>query len=343
MILHNTINGDELKEKIKECDKERTTMSFYKYANIANPQLFRDHLFYRWSFLGVLGRIYVANEGINAQLSIPTENLESFNEELSNVTFLDGVRLNYAVDDDGKSFFKLAIKVKHKIVADGLNDDLFDVSDPGEYLDVERFNTLTDDKNTVLIDMRNHYESEVGHFEGAWCPDVDTFREQLPLVVEELAGQKDKKVVMYCTGGIRCEKASAYLKYKGFKDVHHLEGGIIRYAREAKENKLTNKFIGKNFVFDERLSERITKDVIAKCHQCNASFDNHSNCKNKACNLLFIQCPKCRDQYAGTCSVRCQTIASLPEEEQRELRRGKDRGVRIFSKGRFAEGKLLGK
>jgi UPF0176 protein len=343
MILHNTINGDELKEKIKECDKERTTMSFYKYANIANPQLFRDHLFYHWSFLGVLGRIYVANEGINAQLSIPTENLESFNKELSNVTFLDGVRLNYAVDDDGKSFFKLAIKVKHKIVADGLNDDLFDVSDPGDYLDVERFNTLTDDKSTVLIDMRNHYESEVGRFEGAWCPDVDTFREQLPLVVEELAGQKDKKVVMYCTGGIRCEKASAYLKYKGFKDVHHLEGGIIRYAREAKENKLTNKFIGKNFVFDERLSERITKDVIAKCHQCNASFDNHSNCKNKACNLLFIQCPKCRDQYAGTCSVRCQTINSLPEEEQRELRRGKDRGVRIFSKGRFTKGKLYGK
>jgi UPF0176 protein len=343
MILHNTINGDELKEKIKECDKERTTMSFYKYANIANPQLFRDHLFYHWSFLGVLGRIYVANEGINAQLSIPTENLESFNKELSNVTFLDGVRLNYAVDDDGKSFFKLAIKVKHKIVADGLNDDLFDVSDPGDYLDVERFNTLTDDKSTVLIDMRNHYESEVGRFEGAWCPDVDTFREQLPLVVEELAGQKDKKVVMYCTGGIRCETASAYLKYKGFKDVHHLEGGIIRYAREAKENKLTNKFIGKNFVFDERLSERITKDVIAKCHQCNASFDNHSNCKNKACNLLFIQCPKCRDQYAGTCSVRCQTIASLPEEEQRELRRGKDRGVRIFSKGRFTKGKLYGK
>ena len=343
MILHNTINGEELKEKIKSSDEKRTTMSFYKYANIGNPQLFRDHLFYHWSFLGVLGRIYVANEGINAQLSIPTENLESFNEELSNVTFLDGVRLNYAVDDDGKSFFKLAIKVKHKIVADGLNDDLFDVSDPGEYLDVERFNTLTDDKNTVLIDMRNHYESEVGHFEGAWCPDVDTFREQLPLVVEELAGQKDKKVVMYCTGGIRCEKASAYLKYKGFKDVHHLEGGIIRYAREAKENKLTNKFIGKNFVFDERLSERITKDVIAKCHQCNASFDNHSNCKNKACNLLFIQCPKCRDQYAGTCSVRCQTIASLPEEEQRELRRGKDRGVRIFSKGRFTKGKLYGK
>jgi UPF0176 protein len=343
MILHNTINGEELKEKIKSSDEKRTTMSFYKYANIGNPQLFRDHLFYHWSFLGVLGRIYVANEGINAQLSIPTENLESFNKELSNITFLDGVRLNYAVEDDGKSFFKLAIKVKNKIVADGLNDDLFDVSKPGDYLDVERFNTLTDDKNTVLIDMRNHYESEVGHFEGAWCPDVDTFREQLPLVVEELVDQKDKTVVMYCTGGIRCEKASAYLKHKGFKDVYHLEGGIIKYARDAKENGLENKFIGKNFVFDERLNERITEDVIAECHQCKAAFDNHTNCNNKACNLLFIQCPKCAEQYAGSCSDHCQTISSLPVEEQRELRRGKDIGVRIFSKGRFAKGKLYGK
>jgi UPF0176 protein len=337
MILHNTINGEELKEKIKECDKERTTMSFYKYANIRNPQLFRDHLFYYWSLLGVLGRIYVAREGVNAQLSIPTENLESFKENLSNIFFLDGVRLNYAVDDDGKSFFKLAIKVKNKIVADGLNDDLFDVSDPGDYLDAENFNKLTDDKRTVLIDMRNHYESEVGHFQGAWCPDVDTFRDQLPLVVDELADQKDKTVVMYCTGGIRCEKASAYLKHKGFKDVYHLEGGIIKYARDAKENGLENKFIGKNFVFDERLNERITEDVIAGCHLCGEPFDDHTNCKNKACNLLFIQCPKCDEKYTGTCSTECQTIAAMPEEEQRALRKGKDIGVRIFSKGRFSK------
>lgn len=335
MKLHNTINGEELKEKIKSSNESRTTISFYKYAKIGNPQLFRDHLFYHWNPLGVLGRIYVANEGINAQLSVPTENLESYKSELANVTFLDGVRLNYAVDDDGKSFFKLAIKVKNKIVADGLNDDLFDVSKPGEYLDVEGFNKLTDDDNTILIDMRNHYESEVGHFKGAWCPDVDTFRDQLPLVTEELADQKEKTVVMYCTGGIRCEKASAYLKHKGFKDVYHLEGGIIKYARDAKTNGLQNKFIGKNFVFDERLNERITDDVIAECHQCGESFDDHTNCKNKACNLLFIQCPKCAEKYAGTCSTECQTIAALPIEEQRALRKGKDTGVRIFSKGRF--------
>ncbi len=337
MKLHNTINGEELKEKIKSSDEKRTTMSFYKYANIGNPHLFRDHLFYYWDLLGVLGRIYVAHEGINAQLSVPNHTLEEYKKELSNVTFLDGVRLNYAVEDDGKSFFKLAIKVKNKIVADGLNDDLFDVSKPGDYLDVERFNKLTDDENTILIDMRNHYESEVGHFQGAWCPDVDTFRDQLPLVVDELADQKDKTVVMYCTGGIRCEKASAYLKHKGFKDVYHLEGGIIKYARDAKENGLENKFIGKNFVFDERLNERITEDVIAGCHLCGEPFDDHTNCKNKACNLLFIQCPKCAEKYTGTCSAECQTIVALPEEEQRALRKGKDNGVRIFSKGRFSK------
>ena len=335
MKLHNTINGEVLKEQIRSSNESCTTISFYKYAQIGNPQLFRDHLFYHWSLLGVLGRIYVAHEGINAQLSVPMAHVALFKAELSNITFLDGVRLNYAVDDDGKSFFKLAIKVKNKIVADGLNDDLFDVSKPGKYLDVKGFNKLTDDEDTVLVDMRNHYESEVGHFKGAWCPDVDTFRDQLPLVVDELANQKDKKVVMYCTGGIRCEKASAYLKHKGFKDVYHLEGGIIKYARDAKANGLENKFIGKNFVFDERLNERITEDIIARCHQCGDSFDDHTNCKNKACNLLFIQCQKCADQYAGTCSTDCQTIAALPIEEQRVLRKGNDVGVRIFSKGRF--------
>ena len=335
MKLHNTINGEELKEKIQKGDEKRVTISFYKYAKIGNPQLFRDHLFYYWNPLGVLGRIYVATEGINAQLSVPSENLEDFKKEVDNIVFLRNNRLNYAVVDDGKSFFKLAVKVRKKIVADGLNDDLFDVSKPGQYLKVEEFNTLTDQEETVLIDMRNHYESEVGYFEGAWCPDVDTFREQLPLVVDELEDQKDKPIVMYCTGGIRCEKASAYLKHKGFENVYHLEGGIIKYARDAKEAGLRNKFIGKNFVFDERINERISDDIIAVCHQCGDSFDDHINCKNKACNLLFIQCPKCAEKYAGTCSEHCKTIAALPEEEQRELRKGKDNGVRIFSKGRF--------
>ncbi len=335
MKLHNTINGEELKKKIQNSRVKRTTISFYKYAKIGNPQLFRDHIYLNWNELGVLGRIYVATEGINAQISVPTSNLEKLKASMSEIDFLDGIRLNYAVEDDGKSFFKLAIKVKNKIVADGLEEDIFDITGPAEYLNVKEFNKLSENPDTIIIDMRNHYESEVGHFEGAWCPDVDTFREQLPMVVDELKDQKDKPVIMYCTGGIRCEKASAFLKHKGFEDVYHLEGGIIKYSRDAEAQGLPNKFIGKNFVFDERINERITDDIIANCHQCGEPFDDHVNCKNKACNLLFIQCPKCAEKYSGCCSEECQTIAALPEEEQRELRKGKDTGVRIFSKGRF--------
>ena len=337
MKLHNTINGEELKEKIRQSAEKRSTISFYKYAKIGNPQLFRDHLYFHWDQIGVLGRIYVAHEGINAQLSVPTKNLQKFKDTLNDIGFLVGVRLNFAADDNGKSFFKLAIKVREKIVADGLEEDILNVYQPADYLDVKSFNELTDRPETIIVDMRNHYESEVGHFKNAWCPDVDTFREQLPLVVEELKDKKDQPVVMYCTGGIRCEKASAYLKSKGFNDVYHLEGGIIKYSRDAKDKGLPNKFIGKNFVFDERLHERITDDVIANCHQCGEEFDEHVNCKNKACNLLFIQCPKCAEKYSNCCSEECQHIASLPEEKQRELRKGKDTGVRIFSKGRFKQ------
>ena len=335
MKLHNTVNGEELKEKIRQSHEPRTTISFYTYARIGNPQLFRDHLYYQWSQLGVLGRIYVAHEGINAQLSVPSPNLDAFKANLSEVSFLDGIRLNYAVEDNGKSFFKLAIKVRNKIVADGLEEDIFSIAEPAAYLNVEQFNELSEKPETIIVDMRNHYESEVGHFKGAWCPDVDTFREQLPLVVEELQDKKEQPVIMYCTGGIRCEKASAYLKHKGFSDVYHLEGGIIKYSRDAEEQGLPNKFIGKNFVFDERLNERITDDVIAHCHQCGEAFDDHVNCANKACNLLFIQCPSCAAKYNACCSEECMAIVALPEEKQKELRKGVDNGVRIFSKGRF--------
>ena len=335
MKLHNIINGAVLKERMKEDTVERTTISFYTYASIGNPQMLRDHLYYHWDRLGVLGRIYVATEGINAQLSVPTAHLDAFKDSLDQFHFLQGIRLNYAVEDDGHSFFKLAIKVRKKIVADGLEEDIFKITDPAPYLKVEEFNRITDDPETIIIDMRNHYESEVGHFQNAWCPDVDTFREQLPMVVDELKDKKDKPIVMYCTGGIRCEKASAYLKYKGFEEVYHLEGGIIKYSRDAEEQGLPNKFIGKNFVFDERINERITPDIIAHCHQCGEPFDDHINCANKACNLLFIQCPKCAEKYAQCCSGECKEIAALPEEKQKELRKGKDTGVRIFSKGRF--------
>jgi len=334
VVLHNKINSEELKRKIKESDVPRTTISFYKYHYITDPQAFRDQLYIRWNELGVLGRIYVADEGINAQLSLPTENLEAFKAHLESIDFLAGNRLNIAVEDDGKSFFKLAIKVRKKIVADGINDPEFDVTNIGTHLKAEAFNALTDRDDVVIVDFRNHYESEVGHFEKAILPDVVSFREQLPKVAEALKDQKDKPIVMYCTGGIRCEKASAYMKYKGFKEVYQLEGGIIHYANQVKEQGLKNKFHGKNFVFDERLGESISSEVIAHCHQCGALCDTHTNCANVACNLLFIQCPECKAKMQNCCSDECEHIAALPEEEQKALRKGKNFGRLVFDKGR---------
>jgi len=333
--LANKKNKEELKAEIMASAEKRLTISFYTYHPIEDPQQFRDDFYRLMDECGVLGRIYIAAEGINAQISVPYREFAHFEKAMESIPFLNGIRLNMAIEDDGKSFYVLKVKVRNKIVADGIEDPEFDPTDIGIHVNAEKFNELTSEEGTVLIDMRNHYESEVGHFEGAWCPDVDTFREQLPMVADELEDQKERKIVMYCTGGIRCEKASAYMRYKGFENVYQLNGGIINYTRQVREKGLPNKFHGKNFVFDERLEERITDDVIALCHQCGSPFDHHTNCSNKACNLLFIQCPECTEKYEGCCSDECKDIAALPEEEQKKIRKSQDSGIRIFSKGRF--------
>ncbi|WP_298485255.1 rhodanese-related sulfurtransferase [uncultured Maribacter sp.] len=335
MQLYNTLSAKERAALIEEAGKERLTISFYKYAHIENTTVFRNHLFITWNALDVLGRIYVANEGINAQLSVPAENFEAFKKHLDSISFLENVRLNIAVEQDNKSFLKLKVKVRNKIVADGLVDDTFDVTNKGIHVGAEKFNELIEDPDTVLVDMRNHYESEIGHFKNAITPDVDTFRDSLDIIEEDLKDHKeDKKLVMYCTGGIRCEKASAYYKHKGFKNVYQLEGGIIEYTRQVKDKDLENKFVGKNFVFDHRRGERISEDVIANCHQCGEPCDTHVNCANEACHLLFIQCPTCAEKMNNCCSDDCKTVHELPFEEQKKLRKGKTVSNKIFKKGR---------
>jgi len=335
MQLYNTLSAKERVSLIEEAGQERLTISFYTYAHIGNPQIFRNHLFIHWNELDVLGRIYVAHEGINAQLSIPAENFRAFKKHLDSITFLENVRLNIAIEQDNLSFLKLKVKVRKKIVADGLNDATFDVTDKGIHVGAEKFNALIEDPDTVLVDMRNHYESEIGHFKNAITPDVDTFRDSLDIIEKDLANHKeDKKLVMYCTGGIRCEKASAYYKHKGFKHVYQLEGGIIEYARQVEQKKLENKFRGKNFVFDHRRGERISEDVIANCHQCGAPCDTHENCANEACHLLFIQCERCAQKMDNCCSTACQEVHNLPYVEQKKLRRGKVVSNKIFKKGR---------
>ena len=335
MQLYNHLSAEERRGLIAQAGEERLTLSFYQYHQIENPQLFRDFLFLNWNPLEVLGRIYVAHEGINAQLSVPAPRFDAFKTFLDEIDFLQGVRLNIAVEQDNESFLKLTIKVRDKIVADGLKDSTFDVTNKGMHVNAKTFNELLNDPNTLCVDMRNHYESEIGHFEGAITPDVDTFRDSLPLIEKELAEHKaDKNVVMYCTGGIRCEKASAYFKHKGFQKVYQLEGGIIEYARQVKDQGLDNKFKGKNFVFDERRGERITEEVIAQCHQCGAPFDTHVNCANQACHLLFIQCEACQAKTQTCCSEACQEIVNLPDAEQKKRRQGTHNSNKIFKKGR---------
>lgn len=335
MQLYNKLSALERAELIDKAGKDRLTISFYKYHNIENPQVFRDHLFINWDKLEVLGRIYVSYEGINAQLSVPAENFNQFKEHLDSISFLENVRLNIAVEQDNKSFLKLKVKVRDKIVADGLNDDTFNVTDIGVHLMAEDFNKMLEDPNTVCVDMRNHYESEIGHFDGAVTPDVDTFRDSLDIIEEDLKDHKeDKNLLMYCTGGIRCEKASAYYKHKGFKNVFQLEGGIINYVRQVEEKGIENKFKGKNFVFDHRRAERISEDVVSNCHQCGEACDSHVNCENEACHLLFIQCPSCAEKMNNCCSDDCKDIAALPYEEQKALRKGKGNSNQIFKKGR---------
>jgi UPF0176 protein len=333
-VLHNRISQEELKQRLYAETEARTTISFYQYFAIPNPQEFRDLLYKQLYTLQVFGRIYVAKEGINAQISVPQTKFEALRDTLYAIPELTGIRLNIAVDDDGKSFWVLKIKVRDKIVADGIDDSAFSMEQKGKYVNAEQANELINDADTVFVDMRNHYEYEVGHFENAIEVPSDTFRDQLPMAVDMLKGKEDKNIVMYCTGGIRCEKASAFMLHNGFKNVFHLEGGIINYAKQVKESGLESKFIGKNFVFDDRLGERITDHVIASCHQCGQPCDSHTNCKNNGCHLLFIQCEACAEQYAGCCSTGCKDTIHLPVERQKELRKGIEKGQNIFNKSK---------
>jgi len=335
MQLYNKLSASERAALIDKAGKDRLTISFYQYHKIENPQLLRDKLFLEWNDLDVLGRIYISFEGINAQISVLAENFYRLKDQLDAISFLKDIRLNIAIEQNNKSFLKLKVKVRNKIVADGLNDATFDVTNKGVHLNAVEFNEMLANPDTICVDMRNHYESEIGYFDGAITPDVDTFRDSLDLIEADLKDHKeDKNLLMYCTGGIRCEKASAYYKHKGFKNVFQLEGGIIEYTRQVTSAGIENKFIGKNFVFDHRRAEKITDDVVANCHQCGVPCDTHTNCANEGCHLLFIQCKSCLEKTENTCSTDCQEVIQLSPEIQKELRKGKGNSNKIFKKGR---------
>ncbi len=303
MFLYNRVNRRELKGKADQEAFRRITVSFYRYVHIDNPAALRNTLYEQWHKLKVLGRIYIAAEGINAQCSVPEHNLDDFLLQLYSIAVFEGVQVKKAIEEKGSSFYRLTIKVKQKIVADGIRDETFDPADTGTRLDPLAFHRMAD--QAVVVDMRNRYESELGRFTNAICPDVKTFREALPKVVQLLEGKNNQNILLYCTGGIRCEKASAWLKHKGFENVYQLDGGIIEYARQIKQTGLDSKFIGKNFVFDARMAERITDDVLGSCHRCGSSCNRQANCANQPCHTLIIQCESCSNELNGCCGEKC--------------------------------------
>ena len=319
--LFNRKNKMQLREQQENEIFNRNTCSFYRYIKISNPEAMRNILYKEFSSLDILGRIYIAKEGINAQLCVPETNWDLFLRTLNLHQEFTKMFIKQAVIESNKSFLKLIVKVKNRIVADGLSEESFDSSNVGKKLNAKEFNIAMNDPDTIVVDMRNYYESEVGHFENAICPDVDTFKDSLPIVKKQLENKQDKKILLYCTGGIRCEKASAYLRHHNFKDVNQLDGGIIEYSHQIKTENINSKFKGKNFVFDYRMCEAITNDIISKCHQCESSSDTHTNCNNQACHILFIQCKNCKEIYSGCCSFECKNIAQLTIEEQRIMRK----------------------
>jgi UPF0176 protein len=324
--MYNKKSKIELNNVLEGEDFKRITCSFYRYFSIEKPISFRDDLYKNMEKLNVLGRVYIAYEGINAQVSIPENKFESFKEFIQSINGLNDLQFKVAVVE-GKSFIKLKILVRDEIVAYKVPEGSYNMKNTGTHLRPLDFHKSIKKKNSIVVDMRNYYESEVGKFKNAIIPDAHFSKELLPKVAKILEKEKDKKIHLYCTGGIRCEKASSYLIKKGFKEIYQLEGGIIQYAHDIKNSKLESEFIGKNFVFDDRMGERVTDDIISFCHQCKNPSDGHKNCKNDACHLLFIQCDNCAERYLDCCSEDCMNFTLLDNVLRKKLKKDKNKKV----------------
>jgi UPF0176 protein len=328
--LANHFSREEAVKKLSAEPFKRQTVSFYRYVILENPDSLRDELFISWSKLGVLGRVYLSNEGINAQINVPVPNLEAFRALIDSSPYFKDVPFKYAIEEPAASFWKLMIKVRKQIVADNLPRGTYDITNVGKHLNAEEFNNEIE-KGAIVVDMRNKYESDIGKFSNAITTDTQRFSDELQEVVEKLSDKKGEKVLLYCTGGIRCEKASAFLKHKGFEDVSQLYGGIINYKHEIEEKKLESKFIGKNYVFDGRMAEAVTDDVIGKCFTCKSPADSYDNCSSDLCHALFIQCASCKEKMLGACSAECRAVTVLPVEEKVVMRKGRKATFKVLS------------
>lgn len=341
-------------------------LSLYNYTDLAARELppLRKRLTERWSALDVLGRIYIAQEGINAQLILPAANVDAFVDSFPQLFARDQLNYGAVYEYDAHEaaarvrqlFEKLDIRIRNQIVADGFHNGHLDLSDSGAALPPDQWHRKLQQRNanananadvdagtntnananadttTLVLDVRNFYEHEIGRFDGATRIMVDTFRDTFDAVDEILEhhkaahdGQPPHEVMMYCTGGIRCEKVGAYLKqHKGIDAIHKLQGGIVKYQQFLKAHpEEQSLFKGKNFVFDQRCvvgvddqgrrlsAEDVTADVLGKCFQCGVPCNVHTNCSNGMCGGLILQCASCRVESYGACSPACKEQAII--------------------------------
>ncbi|KAF9084818.1 hypothetical protein BGX23_010189 [Mortierella sp. AD031] len=334
--------------------KDYVTLSYYQFRPIPEDDLLKIQYYFLTDLraMDVVGRIYVSAEGINAQISCPKDRVDSFKSYYStHWPIFDKIRFNPAMSE-GKAFKKLHVRIRGQLVADGIDNSTFDLYNEPTYLTPEEWhNELTSHKTPpILIDMRNHYESSIGHFENAIRPDVTTFRENVDAMLDICKGKEDQEIYMYCTGGIRCTRSGALLKSNGFKSVKMLQGGVTAYGRYIQDQRqkqaaeagagadvknensdettvavggpeaVKSIYKGKNFTFDKRLGEPITDEVLAQCHICGAACDTYSNCSNMACNLLMISCPACQQKHQGTCgSGSCVEMVQELNEKQKKI------------------------
>lgn len=305
--LYNTISRKILKENNKNKKKKYMIISFYKYFSIVNTTKFRNFIYKFFNNLNILGRIYISSEGINAQISVPEKNYKKMKYFLIkfNNNFKD-IHFNHCIENKDNAFWLLSVKVRKKIVADNLYIPNLDYKKKGIYIDPIHVNKIIHEKNVIFIDIRNRYEYEVGHFIRSINFSCNTFREQLQELINYIQKlKKNKKIVMYCTGGIRCEKATSLLIHFGFKKIYQIQGGILNYVNKIRKKNLKSYFKGINFVFDARISEKITHDILGKCYNCGIAYNKYLNCKNSKCNLLFIQCISCNTNFNKYCSKKC--------------------------------------
>lgn len=286
--------------------KPYCVLLYYCYTPIENPEQFRDEHHRLCLDLNLLGRIIVAPEGLNGTLSGLVDDCAEYMRIVKADPRFSA--LEFKVDEsETHTFQKLNVRLKAEIVNSDLPVD--PLKQTGVHLEPEEFKRLKNDPDVVVVDMRSNYEHAVGKFKGAITFNMENLRE-LPEHIHEIEHLKDKKIITYCTGGIKCEKASAYLLSQGFENVYQLHGGIIKYGIEANGED----FDGKCYVFDNRLAvdvNQVNPTVISTCYRCGKHNDRIVNCASPACNNHVVLCEECGWEHAGTCSDACKDDPQL--------------------------------